>query len=121
MLFGGEHRGRRRLLQGPRVRPTLSTREPHTMKLRYLILPFAIATALAACKDETPASTTADTTAAAPAPATPPAATPKRFAYPEAKVVEQSDDYHGTKVADPYRWMEDLEGEALRQIGRAHV
>ncbi|MBX7218841.1 MAG: prolyl oligopeptidase family serine peptidase [Blastocatellia bacterium] len=29
------------------------------------------------------------------------------LAYPAAKRVEQVDDYHGTKVADPYRWLED--------------
>lgn len=33
----------------------------------------------------------------------------KRFAYPESKRVDQVDDYHGTKVADPYRWLEDLD------------
>ncbi len=27
--------------------------------------------------------------------------------YPKAKKVDQIDDYHGTKVADPYRWLED--------------
>jgi len=26
--------------------------------------------------------------------------------YPESRRVEQVDDYHGTKVADPYRWLE---------------
>ena len=27
--------------------------------------------------------------------------------YPKTKKVEQADDYHGTKVTDPYRWLED--------------
>lgn len=30
-----------------------------------------------------------------------------QFTYPETKMVEQSDDYFGTRVADPYRWLED--------------
>lgn len=36
-----------------------------------------------------------------------PDATNKRFHYPETAKVDQVDDYHGTKVADPYRWLED--------------
>jgi prolyl oligopeptidase len=31
----------------------------------------------------------------------------QKLNYPQAKTVEQVDDYHGTKVADPYRWLED--------------
>src|ERR1043165_5529723 len=30
-----------------------------------------------------------------------------QMAYPPAPTVSQTDDYHGTKVADPYRWLED--------------
>ena len=30
-----------------------------------------------------------------------------KIEYPQTKKVEQSDDYHGVKVADPYRWLED--------------
>jgi prolyl oligopeptidase len=31
----------------------------------------------------------------------------EKFDYPETKKVDQVDDYFGTKVADPYRWLED--------------
>jgi prolyl oligopeptidase len=34
-----------------------------------------------------------------------------KYLYPEAKKVDVTDDYHGTIVADPYRWLEDPDGE----------
>ena len=35
--------------------------------------------------------------------------------YPLAKKSDQVDDYFGTKVADPYRWLEDDNSEETRQ------
>ena len=31
------------------------------------------------------------------------------FIYPQTFIDDQADSYHGTLVADPYRWLEDVE------------
>jgi prolyl oligopeptidase len=37
------------------------------------------------------------------------------FNYPTAKKIDQVDDYHGTKVADPYRWLENPDSPESRE------
>ncbi|WP_232516162.1 prolyl oligopeptidase family serine peptidase [Chitinophaga caeni] len=38
-----------------------------------------------------------------------------RLAYPQAKQVDSVDNYHGTVVKDPYRWLEDDNSEATKE------
>ncbi len=39
----------------------------------------------------------------------------KPYDYPEARKASQVDDYFGTSVADPYRWLEDSDAAETRQ------
>jgi prolyl oligopeptidase len=57
-------------------------------KPMLMLILLAVVIALAACAKET-----------------------ARLAYPQTKKVDQVDDYFGTKVADPYRWLEDDNAE----------
>lgn len=49
-----------------------------------------------------------------PPPTTPATDRPAKLVYPLTKTVDQSDDFHGTTVNDPYRWMEDLDAPELK-------
>ena len=39
---------------------------------------------------------------------------PLELSYPVARKAEQTDDYFGTTVSDPYRWMEDVDSAELK-------
>jgi prolyl oligopeptidase len=41
------------------------------------------------------------------------------FVYPAARRDDTVDDYHGTEVMDPYRWMEDPRADATREFVRS--
>ncbi len=43
-----------------------------------------------------------------------PACVYAQISYPATRTVEQVDDYFGTPVKDPYRWMEDLDSDELK-------
>lgn len=40
-----------------------------------------------------------------------PQAPESNLLYPKSKVVDQIDDYHGTKINDPFRWLEDVDSQ----------
>ena len=38
----------------------------------------------------------------------------KQYTYPPARKADQVDDYHGVKIADPYRWLENPDSDETR-------
>ena len=48
-----------------------------------------------------------------------PQATKPKLQYPKTKTVDVVDNYHGRKVADPYRWLEDTESDETAEWVKA--
>ena len=42
------------------------------------------------------------------------AAAAQSITYPNARVTQQADNYFGTSVPDPYRWMEDVDSPEVK-------
>jgi len=38
-----------------------------------------------------------------------------KISYPKARTVDQIDDYHGTQVPDPYRWLEEIDSPETQE------
>jgi prolyl oligopeptidase len=45
----------------------------------------------------------------------------RKPAYPPTRTVEHVDAYHGARVADPYRWMEQLDSPEARSAWRSRA
>ncbi|QNH61985.1 prolyl oligopeptidase family serine peptidase [Hymenobacter sediminicola] len=70
--------------------------------MQKFLLPIVAVAALASCRStQSPTSATANKSVVVPY--------SDPLKYPDTKKVDQKDDYFGTSVADPYRWLEDLD------------
>ncbi|SHK05639.1 prolyl oligopeptidase family serine peptidase [Hymenobacter psychrotolerans] len=65
-------------------------------------IPLLILTALSACRSTQTGQAVRVTSGSASSPSIP-------VQYPDTKKIDHKDDYFGTSVADPYRWLEDLD------------
>jgi len=90
----------------------LRTRDELSRLARTVWL-FPLATALAACAARPAATSSPAPEIATAAPAFAPAPEPsRRIAYPAAATGDVAEDFHGTRVADPYRWLEKADEPA---------
>jgi prolyl oligopeptidase len=92
---------------------------------------FAVAALAVACRAQPPPVAAPPPASALAANTTPPSPMPipaPAYAYPPARRLDQVDDLHGTRVADPYRWLEDGASDEVKKwtgeedaLARAHL
>lgn len=84
------------------------TYEKNALRVKQILFAFALVAAALSLTTVAPflQRTGAQNVAASTSAATR-SASDGKIVYPETKKVDQVDDYFGTKVADPYRWLED--------------
>src|SRR5436853_7348257 len=82
---------------------------------RTTVLLFVLGTLAACASDESKRVTTTKPALKLPDSkiAEPKIAAPK-LEYPAAERQDVVDDFHGTRIADPYRWLEDVDAPATR-------
>ncbi|MCB2378715.1 prolyl oligopeptidase family serine peptidase [Hymenobacter sp. BT635] len=95
--------------------------------MRNLSYPLLALTALAACKSSQPANDVAARRPLTELPTTEPNGPSRRGAaavadlprlaveYPKTRKTNHTDDYFGTPVTDPYRWLEDLDSPETKE------